>query len=285
MSDFNYIDVHTHVNFAAFSDDYVDTIKRAQDAGVAMINVGTKFQTSQRAIELAEQFDNVWAIVGLHPIHTEKSFHDEAEIGEGGSSFNSSEESFASADYEAMLSHPKVVGIGETGLDYYRASVDSVTKQRNAFSAQIEAAITHDKPLMLHVRASENSTDAYHDALEILESYKANLGPGQKLTGNFHFYAGDTETAQKILDAGFTVSFTGVVTFARTYEKLVQFVPLDRMHAETDAPYVAPHPYRDQRNEPLYVKEVVSKIARIKKLPESQVAEQLVKNAKSMFGL
>lgn len=283
--DFQYIDVHTHTNFAAFDEDRVETIKRAQDAGVAMINVGTNLKTSTKAVEMAQGFDNVWAIIGLHPIHTEKSFHDVEEINGGEGDSVSTEELFVTSNYEAMLSNPKVVGIGETGLDYYRASVDSVSKQRKAFSAQIEAAIEHDKPLMMHVRANENSTDAYHDALEILAYYKNNLRAGKNLNGNFHFYAGDIDTAQKILEAGFTMSFTGVVTFARMYEKLVDFVPLDRMHAETDAPYVSPHPYRGQRNEPLYVKEVVAKIARIKKLSESQVAEQLVANAKSMFNL
>ncbi|MEK7569288.1 MAG: TatD family hydrolase [Patescibacteria group bacterium] len=268
-----YIDVHSHVNFSAFDEDRDEVIKRALDNDTWVINVGTQIDTSRKAVEMAEKYEEgVYAIVGLHPIHTSASFHDKHEFGEGGTEFTSRGESFDKAAYRELLKNPKVVGVGECGLDYYRLDPDSIEKQKKMFIEQIELANEVGKPLMLHVRA------AYADALEILKKHA-------KIKGDVHFFAGSIEEAKAFLDFGFTISFTGVITFTRDYDDLIRSFPLDMILSETDAPYVTPVPYRGRRNEPIYVREVVKRIAEIKNLPEPEVAEKLLENARRVYKL
>ncbi len=281
--EFKYIDNHAHLNFSAYEADRQETIKRAEDAGVAVINVGTQKDTSKKCVEIAESADNCFAIVGLHPVHTSKSFHDEKEIGEGGVEFTSRGEIFDYDYYKKLCQSPKVVGIGECGLDYYRCELQGASfeeekeKQKEVFRKQIELAIEVKKPLMLHIR------EAYKDVLEIL-TQNSKL---KTLTypGNAHFFAGTLEEAKEFLDLGFTLSFTGVITFAKQYEELIKFVPLEMMLSETDCPYVSPVPYRGKRNEPAYVIEVIKKIAEIKGLPFEEVAKQLRENSKRVWGI
>lgn len=293
-----YIDIHSHINFAAYDEDRDEVVKRALESGTWMINVGTKKETSQSAVDLANKYsEGVYAIIGLHPIHANKSFHDVDEIGPEGKAFNSSGEKFDLDFYGELIKNPKVVGVGECGLDFFRIpeedpSTDStsspqassgrgkhefIKKQRQAFGVQIELAAENDKPLMIHCR------NAYTETLQILKVYKMEYG--DKLRGNFHFFAGSLDEAKQILDLGFTLSFTGVITFTHDYDELVKFVPLDRIMSETDCPYVTPAPHRGKRNEPMYVSEVVKKIAEIKGLDEEEVREQLVENALNMFGI
>jgi len=274
-----YIDIHTHVNFKAFDDDRDAVIERALDSGTWMINVGTQVDTSRSAIELAHKYkEGVYAIIGLHPIHTGASFHDKQELGEEGGEFTSRGEILDKNIYREFLKDPKVVGIGECGLDYYRLEEESIAKQKEAFVAQIEIANECDKPLMLHIRNNpkDKTHDAYMDSLEILKKYS-------KVKGDVHFFAGNLETAKAFLDFGFTLSFTGVITFTHDYDEVIKNTPLDMIMSETDAPYVAPVPYRGKRNEPSYVKEIVKKIAEIKNLPEAEVAEAIIANAKRLF--
>jgi TatD DNase family protein len=277
--DHRFVDNHAHLNFNAFRDDLEDVIKRARDAGTLIINVGTQRDTSKRAVEIAEKYDNCYAIVGLHPVHTGKSFHDEKEIGpafakaaSGKEGFTSRGEVFDYEYYKELAMHPKVVGIGECGLDYYRLEKDTKDVQRKAFEEQIKLAIEIGKPLMLHVR------EAYEDALTILRQY-----PGVK--GDTHFFAGDTNIAKQFLDLGFTLSFTGAITYGTNYKEVIEITPLDRILSETDCPYVAPVPYRGKRNEPVYVVEIVKKIAEIKNVPFEEVREVLRVNSKRLFGL
>ncbi|MES2088033.1 MAG: TatD family hydrolase [Patescibacteria group bacterium] len=283
-----YIDVHTHVNFEAFNADREEVIARALGAGVWMFNVGTQVDTSKSAIALAEKYEKgVYAIIGLHPIHTGKSFHDEKELGEGGKEFTSRGEQLDRVRYLEMAKHPKVVGIGECGLDYYRSTEHGTwnteqKKQEEAFRSQIELAIEVNKPLMLHVR-NGSGRSAYKEAVTILKSYNSQLK--SQLKGDFHFFAGNWEEAREILDAGFNLSFTGVITFARDYDEVIKNVPLDRMHVETDAPYVSPKPFRGKRNEPLYVSEVVKAIATIRKEELETVKNQIILNTRRLFGL
>ncbi len=279
-SEIRFIDAHTHVNFAAFDADRADVMKRAADAGVAMINVGTQADTSRKAVEMAEQFENAYAIVGLHPIHTGKSHHDAKELGEGGKDFTSRGENFDAEAYRKMLAHPKVVGVGECGLDYYRLDQDSVGKQRENFSRQIALANEAGKPLMLHIRPSPEAgaPNAYRDAFEMLKSEA-------KVLGDVHFFAGSWEDAKLFLDIGFTLSFTGVITFARNYDEVVKNAPLDMILSETDAPYVTPAPFRGQRNEPIHVREVVRKIAEIRGEDSEFVRKALVSNARRVFSI
>lgn len=277
--DFKFVDNHAHLNFTAFDADREDAIQRAKDAGVAVINVGTQKDTSKKAVEIAEANENCFAIVGLHPVHTSKSFHDEKELGEGGVEFTSRGEIFDYEFYKNLCSSKKVVGIGECGLDYYRLENDTIEIQKKNFEAQIALAEETGLPLMLHLR------EAYFDAIEILKAHP-------KVRGNAHFFAGTIDEAREFLDLGFTISFTGVITFppdrragAKQYEELVKFVPLESILSETDCPYVSPAPYRGKRNEPSFVVEVVKKIAEIKNLPLEQVSEQLLANSKRVFGI
>ncbi|MBY0309784.1 TatD family hydrolase [Patescibacteria group bacterium] len=283
-----YIDTHAHVNLSAFNGDREVVLARAYEAGVAHINIGTKRSTSARAVEIAEAHDDgsntIWAIVGLHPIQTTPGSHGEEEIGEGGVPFVSRGEVFDVEYYRALARHKKVVGIGECGFDYYHCDASTYEAQEDAFIAQIRLANELKLPLMIHTRdpkpgePTPTGNSAYDDVLRLLREHAV-------VPGNVHFYAGSDEQAKQFFDIGFTISFTGVITFARAYEELVKAVPLDRMHAETDCPYVAPVPYRGQRCEPAHVIEVVKKIADLKNLDIRVVSEQLAENARSLYGL
>ena len=266
-----YIDIHSHVNFKAFDEDREAVIQRALDNDTWVINVGTQIDTSKKAVEIAHQYkEGVYAIIGLHPIHTGASFHDVKELGEGGKEFTSRGEVFDKNIYRALLEDPKTVAIGECGLDYYRTEPESIEKQKQNFIAQIELANEVGKPLMLHIR------NAYKDAIEILKAHA-------KVKGDVHFFAGKWEDAKEFLDFGFTLSFTGVITFTHDYDEVIRNTPLDMIMTETDSPYVTPVPYRGKRNEPVYVSEVVKRIAEIKNLPEDEVARAIIQNAKRVF--
>ncbi len=267
-----YFDAHTHVNFVAYTDDREATILRAKDAGVGMNIVGTQLDTSKAAVALAEKYNHVYATIGLHPVHTTKSYHDVKELGEGGKEFTSRGEVFDKAAYTELGSSPRVIAVGECGLDYYRNDEGSKEVQKEAFIEQIELANTLGKPLMLHIR------QAYDDALEVLKAHA-------KVKGDVHFFAGDWDTAKKFLDFGFTLSFTGVVTFTHDYDEVIKNTPLDMLLSETDAPYVTPAPHRGKRNEPAYVELVVRKIAEIRGEDFEGVRGQIILNARRVFGI
>lgn len=267
-----YFDAHTHTNFVAYDEDRSDVMKRSLEAEVGMNVVGTQIDTSRAALELARQYDNVWATIGLHPTHTSKSFHDTKELGEGGKEFTSRGELFDMKAYEAMGKDPKVIAIGECGLDYYRLTEDTKKTQQEVFVQQIELANTLGKPLMLHIR------EAYEDSIEILKAHA-------KVRGDVHFFAGDWNIARQFLDLGFTLSFTGVLTFTHDYDEVVRNAPLDMLLSETDAPYITPVPYRGKRNEPAYVAEVVKAIARIRGEDADVVRLQLMANAERVFSI
>jgi len=276
-----YIDIHSHVNFKAFEADRDAVIKRALENDTWVINVGTQVDTSQKAVEIANQYkEGVYAIIGLHPIHTGASFHDEKELGEGGAEFTSRGEVFNGEEYKKLLSNAKVVAIGECGLDYYRCDTQSIEKQKKAFIGQIELANEFNKPLMLHIRNNKEKPafNAYMDALALLKEHS-------RVKGDVHFFAGTKEDAKAFVDFGFTLSFTGVITFTHDYDEVIRNTPLDMIMSETDCPYVAPVPYRGKRNEPMYVREVVKKIAEIKNLPEDEVAKALIANAERVFAI
>jgi TatD DNase family protein len=276
-----YIDIHAHVNFIAYDSDREEVIKRAHGAGVWVINVGTQKDTSRAAVELANKYEEgVYAIVGLHPIHTGASYHDTKEFGEGGKEFTSRGEIFDKEYYRALLKDPKVLGIGECGLDYYRCDDSSIEKQKTAFRAQIELADEMRKPIMLHIRNNpeDKTHNAYFDALEMLKDFP-------NVFGDVHFFAGGTEEAKAFIERGFTLSFTGVLTFTHDYDEVVKNTPLDMIMTETDSPYITPVPYRGKRNEPMYVQEVVKRIAEIKDLTEEEVAKAIISNAQRVFGI
>jgi len=276
-----YIDIHTHVNLAAFKDDWKEVCDRALAGGVALCNVGTQLDTATRAVEIAHAYEKgVYAIVGLHPVHTAKSYHDPKEFTDMETGFTSRGEVFDERKYELLARDEKVVAIGECGLDYFRGDEGDSEKQKSAFIEQIELANKVQKPLMLHIRNGDMSSgkNAYRDAVEILKTHA-------KVVGDVHFFAGTYEDAKPYLALGFSISFTGVITFARDYDEVIRAVPLDMLHAETDAPYVSPVPYRGTRNEPVRVIEVVKKIAEIRGEDEEKVTLQLRENARRMFSV
>ncbi|MBU6232477.1 TatD family hydrolase [Patescibacteria group bacterium] len=270
-----YIDIHGHVNFAAYDADREEVIKRAQEAGVAMITVGTQLDTSRAALELARAHEGMYAAVGLHPIHTGKSHHDVQELGEGGKEFTSRGEAADLDAYKPLAMDPKTVAIGECGLDYYRLDPGSASRQVAEFEKMIDLANDVDKPLMLHIR-NGSGRSAYKDAFEIIRSRA-------KVRGNLHFFAGSIEEAQPYLDLGFTFSFTGVVTFTHDYDEIVGYLPVDRIMSETDCPFVSPAPFRGKRNEPRNVIETVKALAKLKGVSEGDMAENISRTSASMF--
>jgi len=261
-----YIDTHAHLNLEQFDDDRASVFAKCVAEGVGMINVGTGKGTSRLAVELAHQYEHAWAIVGVHPVSV---------LPDVGREF---EPTFDYEFYQPLAADPRTVGIGECGFDYFHQSDATYEAQREAFLAQVALADEVGKPLMLHLRNSKDGQgrNAYDDALEILKSEA-------KVRGNAHFYAGTTTQAKQFFDIGYTISFTGVITFAKPYEELVKYAPLDMMHGETDCPYVAPTPYRGRRAEPWMVKEVYKTIATIKGLNEEVVRERLLENTEQLY--
>jgi len=279
-----YLDTHAHLNLSAFSDDVDTVIARCVEQEVGVINIGTKVSTSTRAVELAALHPSLFAIVGLHPIQTVPGTHDEDEIGEGGTPFTSKGEEFDVEVYRALAQSPKVVGIGECGFDYWHCEAETFAVQEAAFLAQIALANELSLPLMIHTRgpkpgeASPTGRSVYTDVYEILRQHA-------KVPFNVHFYAGTVEEAKRFIDIGGTISFTGVITFARQYADIIREIPLEYLHAETDCPYVAPVPYRGQRCEPWMVAEVYKKIATIRNEAEESVRLTLLDNANRFYRL
>ncbi len=271
-----YFDAHTHVQFAAYDADRKEVIERALKAGVSFMNVGTQADTSASAVKLANEYEGLYAAIGLHPVHTEKSFHDEKELGGGEAvkAFTSRGEDFDYDYYKKLALDPKTVAIGECGLDYYHLSEESKKRQKEIFIKQIELAKDVKKPLMIHCR------EAFGDLIEVLSTHHSLLNT---VPGVVHFYSGTVEETKKLLDLGFSFTFGGVVTFTRDYDEIIKMIPLDRIFSETDAPYVAPVPYRGKRNEPSYVIETVKKLAEIKGVPVEEMAERIFENARKTF--
>jgi len=277
-----YIDVHAHVNFPDYEADRAEVIVRAREAGVLMINVGTTLQSSKDVVKLAEENECVYAIVGLHPVHVDCHHDEESHKVDSNPYSHDHVEDFDYEEFEKLVAHPKTVGVGECGIDVYRLPEHLnkeavIARQEADFRKQIELAVKYDKPIMIHARES------YGKILEILDDCIRLYG--SKLRGNAHFFAGSVEEAQAFLKRGFTVSFTGVITFAKQYRELVEAVPLESMLSETDCPFVAPQAFRGQRNEPVHVREVVAKIAEIKGLELEIVKKALLDNAFRQFGL
>jgi TatD DNase family protein len=279
----SFFDAHTHIQFSGYDADRAAVLERARAAGVVMVSVGTQRDTSRAAVELAERSDDVYASVGLHPIHTSASYHDAQELGggEAAKAFNSRGEAFDVDYYRSLALHSKTVAIGECGLDYFRFNeheprAEQIKKQKEAFVAQIELSRSIKKPLMIHCR------NAFADLIKILSS---PAHPSIETPGVIHFFTGTPDDAQKLLELGFSFTFGGVVTFARDYDKAIKLIPLDRILSETDAPYVSPALYRGKRNEPAYVIETVKKLAELKGVPAEKMKGQIWENAKRVFAL
>jgi len=271
------LDVHTHTHFAAYEHDTDGVIGRALDAGTWLVNVGTQRDTSVGSIETAKRFsEGVFATIGLHPIHTGTSFHDAQELGGEDKGFTSRGEQFDYDYYLKLGQGEKVVGIGECGLDYYRLEEHTKSTQMPAFDQQIALSRDLGKPLMIHCR------NAFGDLVAMLEERKDRLNT---IPGIVHFFTGSVDDARRLLDIGFSFSFGGVLTFARDYDEVVRFIPMDHIVLETDAPYITPVPYRGKRNEPSYIVEVAKKIAELKQVSLEEAAQRTTANARRIFGV
>ena len=299
------IDYHAHVNFNAYKDDADEVIKRAHEAGVFMVLVGSQIDTSRRAVEIAARYEKgVWAAVGLHPIHLVQMEVDEEE-----DHFATRAEIFDPAAYRALTQNPKVVAIGECGLDYFHATdshriSDKIAtdygwkeRQHETLRQHLELAHELDLPLILHCRGSKaDPQDAYRDQLTILREY---VQAGKlKRRGAIHCFISTWEIAQQYLELGFYIGFTGVITFPRpsrprsgsvgqarpsAYDEVVKNTPLGRILVETDCPYLAPVPHRGKRNEPLFVRYVAEKVAEIKGMENEKVEAALFENTLKVF--
>lgn len=267
-----YIDTHAHMNFSDYASEREALIQRTYDAETMVINVGIDKFSSQEIVEMAEKYPHLYAIIGLHPLSTVMVHPDSFSVAE----------TFEEKFFENLLyQSKKIVGVGECGFDYFHNPKESKEIQEQAFRAQIEFAHTHNLPLMLHIRPSQGSYDAYEDTLEILCEYQQK---GYILRGQAHFFAGTIDIAQSFLELNFYISFTGVITFAN-YDELVRSIPDNRILSETDSPYVAPVPYRGQRNEPVYVQEVVKKMADILNVSEESMRQRIMNNAQVLYRL
>lgn len=269
------LDTHAHVNFVAYKEDGDEVTRRALKQNVWMINVGSQFDTSRRAVEYAQKYpEGVYASVGLHPIHLEEQSIDmqldEYEIIE----FKAGAEKFDYERYKALAQNEKVVAIGEIGLDYYRNAAN-IDLQKEILLGQMSLAQELNKPILFHCR------EAHNDLLAILKEW--DLVGNKKLRGVIHSFSGRWSQAQLYLAMGFYLGFNGIITFAQDYDKVIKQMPLDRLLVETDCPYLTPIPFRGKRNEPAYVKYVAEKIAELRGLSFEEVAEITTKNAKELF--
>lgn len=253
-------DSHCHPQMAQYDKDREEMLKRAEDAGVFMICVGTDLETSRQAIELAQKYDGIWASVGLHPN-------------------DNLNEKFEPEKYRKLLRQEKVVAIGEVGLDYYRTpEPEKQKKQKAVFEKFIDLAQRTKKPMILHFRDSPKGSSGrvHKDALEILP---------KNITGVSHSFTGNMEEAKEYLNRGMYLGFNGILTFARQYDEVVRYAPLDQILLETDAPFLTPEPYRGKGNEPAYVIEIAKKIAELKNEPLGKVIEQTTKNCRQLFNI
>ena len=255
-----FVDVHAHLNFPDYKNDIDEVIRRAQEKNVLIINVGTGRESSRKAVETAHQYpETIWAAAGHHP--TEK-------------------EVFDYEFYEKLAGDPKVVAVGECGLDYFKIlnpkSQISKTQQKEIFIKHIELAGELKKPLMIHCR------DAFGDLIEILKLKNHLLNSP---AGVLHFFTGSKENAEILLEMGFYFSFGGLVTFNRSLDEVIDFLPIDRILLETDSPFVAPAPYRGKRNEPAYIIETAKKLAELKNVSLEKIGEETTFNAQKLFAL
>lgn len=254
----SFVDSHAHLYFDQFDQDRDAVIKNAQLANIAaIINIGINLETIKKSIALAESYDFIYATAGIHPQDAHEMRTDQWD------------------EFLKLLEHPKIVAIGEIGLDYYR-DYSPHEVQKDVLHRQLELAVEHDLPVVVHTR------NAWQDVLPIFtEQYRG------KLSGVFHCFSGMENEAKSVLDAGYYISFTGVVTFknAKALNIAANYVPLDRLLLETDCPFMAPEPFRGKRCEPAHVPFIARKIAETRKIDVAELAYQTNKNVEKLFGI
>jgi len=271
------IDVHCHLNLHAFDEDFDEVAKRAFESGVkAIVNTGTSIPSSKKAVELAHKYENMYAIVGVHPHHADKTdIEFEGEISEDWL-----------AELEQIAQDPKVIGIGEIGLDYYSYKSNGVVDknvQREAFISQIQLAHKLELPLQIHNR------HAGEDVVSVLKEYKHLL---KEVPGMFHCFAATKEVLKDVLDMGFYIGFDGNITYkglapgeSISLSELASLTPVDRMLIETDSPFLTPVPLRGERNEPKNVIIIGEFIAQLKNISYSTLEQAVISNFEAVFGV
>jgi TatD DNase family protein len=269
-------DTHCHLDFNKFDEDRLAVLQRASEAGVERILVpGLDLKSSWSAIQLAESHPHLYAAVGFHPTDLE----------------NFSEKAFE--ELKSLVDHPKVVAVGEIGIDYYWVKeAQKQALQREVLKKQLDFARSINKPVIIHMREENDAWfgQASVDLLAILSEWHKKLQaenhPLAEKPGVLHSYNGNLETAQAALDLNFYIGVTGPVTYKNAEEKrrIIGQIPLERLLIETDAPFLAPVPQRGKRNEPAFVVYIADKIAEIHKTTREQVAKITTENAERLFG-
>jgi TatD DNase family protein len=251
------IDTHAHLYYSQFDADRHEIIQRAFDANVKQIvNIGTDIETCRQSVELAEKYDGLFAVAGIHP-NDAKKFDDKIL-----------------RQIKEFCRHPKVVAVGEIGLDFYREWCP-VEIQKLAFRQQIKLAKEVGLPIVIHNRQAGR---------EILDILKSEGTDG--LTGVFHCFSEDLRIAEEVLELGFYISFTGNITFKKSeLPAVAKIVPLDRLLLETDSPFLSPEPKRGRRNEPAHVVYIAQKLAEIKEVELAKLEEITTANAERLFKL
>ena len=260
-----FVDSHAHLDGSQFDSDRDQVIRRAHEAGVrtvVAIGNGDGPPDLDAGVQLAEKYPGMYATIGIHP-HEARLASDHAY-----------------SQMERLARHPKVIAWGEIGLDYYYDHSPRDT-QKQAFIRQMELAAAAKLPLVIHCRPSDNSDNAWQDCLQLIHEHWAATGIG----GILHCFTGTWPHAQRALDMGFMISFAGNVTFpkAQQIRDAGSQVPLERMLIETDCPYLAPVPYRGQRNEPAYVKETARKLGELRGLSMEEIGEATARNFYNFF--
>ncbi len=251
------VDSHCHLEFPDFADELDAVVARAAEAGVGtMVTICTKVREFARVLAVAERFDNVWCSVGLHP-------HEAA-----------AEPELTAGRLVELARHPKVVGIGETGLDFHYEHSPREAQERQ-FRAHITAARETGLPLIVHTRAADRETAG-------ILAEEMGRGP---FSGLLHCFSSGRELAEKAVDLGFCISLSGIVTFNKAEElrETAKAVPLERILVETDAPYLAPMPKRGKRNEPAFVAHTAAKVAELKGVSAAELARATTDNFFRLF--
>lgn len=249
------VDSHCHLTFPDFQQDLEEVLERGKNNGLeAYLSIGTRLNEIQRLFDLSQKVPNIFCSVGVHP-HDAKDYARQGDLSE---------------TLIALAQHEKVIGLGETGLDYHY-NLSPREDQLICFNAHIQASQALDIPIIIHTREADEDT----------LSYLRN----QHLKGVFHCFSGGQALAEAGLDLGFYISFSGIITFKKSdaLRAVVQSIPLERILIETDAPYLAPVPYRGQRNEPAFVKAIAECIAEVKGIPFHNVAQQTTENFYTLF--
>lgn len=287
------IDTHAHLNLNAFKDDADKVIQRALNDNIWMINVGADLKSSRRALDYANKYERgVYAAVGLHPMHL---FKFDAKTDDY--DFTTRGEEFNYDVYEQLAKFPKVVAIGEVGLDFYHMDIgvdknEIINLQKEVLWQQLLLARRADLPVILHSRKS------YNELVELIKRFKKehqglmpkDKPPYAKATedkpwGVVHCFEGNEDEAWRFFNLGLMISFTGLITFSKRFDDLIRRLPNEKFMIETDCPFLAPEPCRGQRNEPLLVKHVAERIAEIKNLSLERIAEITTANARKFFNI